>query len=99
MSEIAIYESDNGQVSVRLVGDTVWLRQDQLAELFGRERSVITKHFGNVFEEGEGELLRESVCAQFAHTAQDGKTTAQRVQSADSAHCTGFEMQQRVGSA
>lgn len=72
MSEIAIYESDSGAVSVTLVGDTVWLRQEQLADLFGRERSVITKHLGNVFKEGE--LVRESVCAKFAHTAQDGKT-------------------------
>lgn len=72
MSEIAIYESASGAVSVKLVGDTVWLRQEQLAELFGRERSVITKHLGNVFKEGE--LVRESVCAKFAHTAQDGKT-------------------------
>ena len=72
MSEIAIFESDIGIVTVRMQGDTVWLRQEQLAELFGRERSVITKHLGNVFKEGE--LARESVCAKFAHTAQDGKT-------------------------
>jgi hypothetical protein len=72
MSEIAIFESDTGIVTVRMQGDTVWLRQEQLAELFGRERSVITKHLGNVFKEGE--LARESVCAKFAHTAQDGKT-------------------------
>ncbi|WP_249325005.1 virulence RhuM family protein [Vreelandella boliviensis] len=43
-----------------------------MCELFGRERSVITKHIRNVFKEGE--LERNSVCANFAHTAEDGKT-------------------------
>jgi len=46
--------------------------QAQMAELFGRERSVITKHVRNVFREGE--LDPKSVCARFAHTAADGKT-------------------------
>ena len=52
--------------------DTVWLTQAQMAELFGRERSVITKHVGSVFRERE--LEAKSVCANFAHTAEDGKT-------------------------
>ncbi|MEH6356682.1 MAG: RhuM family protein [Marinobacter sp.] len=43
-----------------------------MCDLFGRERSVITKHIRNVFQEGE--LERDSVCAKFAHTAEDGKT-------------------------
>jgi prophage maintenance system killer protein len=43
-----------------------------MADLFGRERSVVTKHINNVFKEGE--LDRDSVCANFAHTAEDGKT-------------------------
>lgn len=53
-------------------GETVWLSQAQICELFGRERSVITKHIRNLFQEGE--LERNSVCAKFAHTADDGKT-------------------------
>jgi len=48
------------------------LSQAQMCELFGRERSVITKHIRNVFKEGE--LERNSVCAKFAHTAEDGKS-------------------------
>lgn len=71
-SDIAIYQADNGTVEVQLEGETVWLRQEQMSQLFGRERSVITKHLRNVF--AEGELVAESVCAKFAHTASDGKT-------------------------
>ncbi len=72
MSQIAIYQNENGTVEVRLQADTVWLSQDHMSQLFGRERSVITKHIRNVFKEGE--LDADSVCANFAHTAWDGKT-------------------------
>ena len=50
---IAIYKSPTGTVDVRLDGDTVWLTQEQMTQLFGRERSVITKHIRNVFNESE----------------------------------------------
>lgn len=71
-TDIAIYQAENGAVEVRLQGETVWLRQEQMTQLFGRERSVITKHIKNVFAEGELEV--SSVCAKFAHTAADGKS-------------------------
>lgn len=72
--EVSLYVAPDGRIrlDVRLERDTVWLSQAQMAELFGRERSVITKHINNVFKEGE--LDRDSVCANFAHTAEDGKT-------------------------
>lgn len=72
--EVSLYVAPDGGVrlDVRLEHDTVWLTQAQMAELFGRERSVITKHINNVFKEGE--LDRDSVCANFARTAEDGKT-------------------------
>src|SRR3569623_599724 len=72
--EVALFEAPDGQIrlDVRLEQGTVWLTQAQMSELFGRERSVITKHINNVFKEGE--LDRDSVCANFAHTAEDGKT-------------------------
>jgi len=74
LGEVVLYEAPDGEVrlDVRLEGDTVWLSQAQMSELFGRERSVITKHINNLFKEGE--LDRDSVCANFAHTAEDGKT-------------------------
>jgi prophage maintenance system killer protein len=72
--EIVVYATPDGEVrvEVRLERETVWLTQEQMARLFGRERSVITKHVRNVFKEGE--LEAEAVCARFAHTAADGKT-------------------------
>jgi hypothetical protein len=71
--EIVLYQSPDGKTSleVRLDGDTLWLSQKQLSDLFQTERSVITKHLGNIFRSGE--LERNSVCAKFAHTAEDGK--------------------------
>lgn len=73
-NNIEIYQSDDGklELNVALGNETVWLAQNQLCELFGRERSVITKHINNVFKEGE--LERDSVCAKFARTAEDDKT-------------------------
>lgn len=73
-NQIQLFKSNDGHVSleVSLNNDTVWLTQAQMCELFDRERSVITKHIGNVFKEGE--LAKNSVCAKYAHTAADGKT-------------------------
>jgi hypothetical protein len=52
--------------------ETFWLSQKRMAELFGVDRSVITKHLKKIFESNE--LVENSVCAFFAHTAEDGKT-------------------------
>lgn len=70
--DVILYNAEDGkvQVEVHVEKDTVWLTQDQMADLFGRERSVITKHVRNVFKEGE--LEEDSVRAKFAHTAGDG---------------------------
>jgi hypothetical protein len=71
---LLFYQAPNGRtrLEVRLQGETVWLTQAQMADLFQRERSVITKHIRNLFEEGE--LAENSVCANYAQTAADGKT-------------------------
>ena len=73
-SEIILYQTEDGgtRVQCRFENETVWLTQAQMAELFQRERSVITKHIRNIFEEGE--LVEEAVCANYARTAADGKT-------------------------
>ncbi len=72
--EFLFYQSDDGRIrlQVRLEDESVWLTQAQLSELFQRERSVVTKHIRNIFEEGE--LVEQAVCANFARTAADGKT-------------------------
>lgn len=71
MSEIIIYElADGAHVTVRLEGESLWLSQEQIADLFKRERSVITKHLRNIFKEGE--LLEESN-VQNLHIANSDK--------------------------
>ena len=79
---VLVYEGDKGvRLMVKCDGETVWLTQEQMCQLFGRERSVITKHIRNVFREGE--LDEKVVCAKFAHTtrhgAMGGKTQTQSV--------------------
>ena len=70
--QVILFQAADGQVSldVRLEADTVWLSQAQMAELFGRERSVISRHLGNVFKEGE--LEADSTCAKFAQVQTEG---------------------------
>ena len=74
-SQIVLYQPDESislHVKIDEASNTVWLSLDQMAELFGRDRSVIGKHVRTIFNEGE--LQKESVWAKFAYTASDGKT-------------------------
>ena len=72
-NQIIIYQGDGGQpkIEVRIESETVWLNQDQLAELFNKGRSTITEHILNIFNEGE--LEENSVCREFRRTGSDGK--------------------------
>lgn len=69
--KIVIYRTADGQttVDVRMDGDTVWLSQAQMAELFQKDRTVIGRHINNIYKEHE--LERETTCAKFAHTGKD----------------------------
>lgn len=71
-SQIILYQSEDGQVKVDVVlqGDTVWLSLNQLAELFDRDKSVVSRHISNVFEEGE--LERGGTVAEFATVQKEG---------------------------
>lgn len=71
-NKIIIYQTEDGQtqIDVRLENETVWLTQAQMAVLFQKDRTVITRHINTVFNEGE--LNREEVCAKFAHTTRHG---------------------------
>ena len=70
--QMLIYQSEDGsiKIDVRFEQDTVWLTQAQMCMLFGRERTVITKHIGNIFEEGE---LDENSNVQKLHIANSDK--------------------------
>ena len=71
-NEIVIYQPEEVsiRIDVRIEDETVWLNKEQIALLFGRDRSVISRHINNIFKEGE--LKKEEVCAFFAHTTQHG---------------------------
>lgn len=64
--DIIIYQTEDGltKIDVKFEGDTVWLTQEQMSELFQRDKSVITRHIQNIYKEGE--LMRESTSAKFA---------------------------------
>ena len=53
MADIAIYETQQGEIQVQLERDTVWLDQSQMISLFDRDQSVISRHIRNVFKDGE----------------------------------------------
>ena len=93
MTDITIYQTENGTVEVRLEQDTVWLRQEQMSELFGRERSVITKHLRNVFAEGE---LDEESNVQNLHIAGSDKPV--RFYNLDVIISVGYRVKSRQGT-
>lgn len=62
-----VYDSEKGlKLDIRYEADTLWMTQEQIARLFGRDRTVITKHIANILEEGE---LDEASCVQKMHTS------------------------------
>lgn len=72
-SSIVFYTTDDGctQLEVKLEKDTVWLTQSQMAQLFGRDRTVITRHIRNIFKEGE--LDETLVCVKNAQPKKYGR--------------------------
>jgi hypothetical protein len=97
-SEIVLYQTEDGRtrLEVKLVNQTVWLSLNQLAELFQRDKSVISKHIKNVFEEGE--LRQSSVVANFATTATDGKTYQVDHYNLDAIIAVGYRVKSRRGT-
>ena len=67
---IILFENQNVKLEVNMKDETVWLTQEQMATLFDRDRTVITRHINNIFNEGE--LVKNEVCAKFAHTTKHG---------------------------
>ena len=71
-NQIVVYQTADNQtqIEVHMENETVWLTQAQMAELFQKDRTVISRHIRNVFNEGE--LEEQSTCAKFAHMGHDG---------------------------
>jgi len=97
-NEIIIYSGNNGQpvIQVRIEGETVWLTQDQMAELFGKGRSTITEHIQNTFQEGE--LDESSVCREFRRTGTDGKEYAVKHYNLDVIISIGYRVKSVQGT-
>ena len=95
---ILIYQSQDGQikVDVRFDNETVWLSIDQMATLFGRDKSTISRHIKNIFEEGE--LQATSVVAKFATTASDDKVYQVDYYNLDVIISVGYRVKSQQGT-
>lgn len=98
MNGIEIYKSKTGetQVEVRFEHDTVWLNLNQIAQLFGRDKSVISRHLSAVFRDNE--LDRQSVVAKNATTALDGKTYQVDFYNLDAILSVGYRVNSKQGT-
>lgn len=95
LTEFLLYTTPNRDVKVEIFlhNESVWLPQKRMAELFGVDRTVITKHLKNIFDSAE--LDEDSVSAKIAHTAQDGKNYQTKFYNLDAILSVGY----RVNSA
>jgi hypothetical protein len=96
--EVVVYEAPDGEVrvDVRLERETVWLSLNQMAEVFDRDKSVVSRHLRNVF--GSGELEREAVVAKHATTAVDGKTYQVEYFNLDAIISVGYRVNSKRGT-
>jgi prophage maintenance system killer protein/prophage antirepressor-like protein len=96
--EIVIYKAKDGkgQVEVRLDRDTLWLSLQQVADLFGRDKSVVSRHFSNIFRTNE--LNRASAVAKNATTAADGKTYQVEYFNLDAILSVGYRVNSKRGT-
>lgn len=98
MQEIVIYKAKDGHIEldVNLANDTVWLSLSQISSLFGRDKSVISRHISNVFKINE--LSKNSVVAEFATTAADGKTYMVDYYNLDVIISVGYRVNSKEGT-
>ena len=91
-AEFLIFQAEGKEqgVEVYYKDENVWCTQKAISTLFDCDRSVVTKHLGNIFESGE--LIEERVCAKFAHTAEDGKTYDTKFYSLDAIIAVGYRV-------
>ena len=96
--EMIIYQTEDGltKIDVNMQDETVWLSLEQMADLFQRDKSTISKHIKNIFEDGE--LVRNSVVANFATTAADGKTYQVDYYNLDVIISVGYRVKSKRGT-
>lgn len=98
-NEILLYTTPNGKVKVEiyLQNETIWLTQQKIADLFGVDRSVVTKHLKNIFDTQE--LIANSVSAKIAHTASDGKSYQTMFYNLDAIISVGYRVNSTQATA
>ena len=95
--EIILYQPDDSiRIEVRVENDTVWLTLNQMAVLFDRDKSVISRHITNIFKEEE--LTADAVVAKFATTATDGKTYQVEYFNLDVIISVGYRVKSKRGT-
>jgi len=97
-SNIVIYQTENNEteIEVRFEKETLWLSLNQIASLFERDKSVISRHINNVFKEKE--LVKNSVVAKNATTASDGKTYQVDYYNLDAILSVGYRVNSKRGT-
>jgi len=93
-----VYQTEDGgiRIETRLQDETLWLSLNQMAELFGVDKSGISRHLRNIFDSGE--LSRDAVVAKFATTAADGKTYQVEHYNLDAIISVGYRVQSAVAT-
>lgn len=97
-NQITVYQTVDGKVNIEVMyaHENVWLTQKKISELFDVDRSVVTKHLRNIFQQRE--LEETSVCAYFAHTAEDGKEYQTRFYSLEAIIAVGYRVNSQRGT-
>ena len=97
-NEIILYQSDEipSRIEVRVEDETVWLTQAQMSDLFETTRNNITIHISNIFNEKE--LVKDSVCKDFLHTASDGKKYKTKLYNLDVIISVGYRVKSIRGT-
>jgi hypothetical protein len=98
-NEILLYTTPNGKVKVEiyLQNETIWLTQQKIADLFGVDRTVVTRHLKNIFDTAE--LDPNAVSAKIAHTAADGKTYQTQFYNLDAIISVGYRVNSNQATA
>jgi hypothetical protein len=97
-NQITVYQTPDGKINIEVLyaNENIWLPQKRMAELFDVDRSVVTKHLRNIISSNE--LLEDSVCAHFAHTAEDGKEYQTKFYSLEAIIAVGYRVNSERGT-
>ena len=96
-NQITVYQTPDGNINIEVLyaNENIWLTQKRIAKLFDVDRSVVTKHLKNIFSDNE--LEEDSVCASFAHTAEDGKEYQTKFYSLEAIIAVGYRVNSERG--